>query len=202
MPLPEPAPGWGPERAPEGIPEGASEGIPERAQPEPDPEVVRYGPGVPPSQAAAESVWRTGRPLPPTPGQVRRRRLRRLLGLAVTLILLAVAGVVLWLRFFNHSPLGVTSVRFAHEVKNGCAVDVTGVITTNGSAGIISYQWEFQPQTEAPQRLSQSVTSRQHAADVTISIQGQGHGSAAQTVILHVLSPGDRSASTAVSLTC
>jgi hypothetical protein len=163
---------------------------------------MRYGPGVPLSQATAESVWRTGRPLAPTPGQVRRRRLRRLLGLAVTLILLAVAGVVLWLRFFDHSPLSVTSVHITGQVENGCAVDVTGAITTNGSAGIISYQWEFRPQTEAPQRLSQSVTARQHAADVTIAIEGQGHGSAAQTVILHVLSPGDRSDSIVVSLTC
>lgn len=126
----------------------------------------------------------------------------RLLGLAITLILLAVAGVVLWLRFFDHSPLAVTGLHFAGQTTTGCSVSVTWEIATNGSAGTISYQWEFRPQTEAPQRLSQSVTPGQHAADVTLAVQGQGHGSAAQLVILHVLSPGNRSDSTVVRLTC
>ena len=75
--------------------------------------VLRYGPGVPASQAgvAAESVWRTGhRPGPPS-RQGRLRRVRRVLGSALTVILLVAAGVVVWLRFFHHSPFHVTKVR-------------------------------------------------------------------------------------------
>jgi hypothetical protein len=165
-------------------------------------DVVRHGPGVPASQAGAESVWRTGRPPGPPPRQVRLRQLRRLLGLALTLILLAAAGVVLWLRFFDHSPLGVTTVSITQENKSGCAVDVTGEITTNGSAGTISYQWAFQPQAQAPQPLSQSVTAGQHAVFVTIAVEGQGHGSATQTVTLDVLGPGTGSDTQTVSLSC
>jgi hypothetical protein len=129
-------------------------------------------------------------------------RLRRLLGLALTVILLAAAGVVLWLRFFDHPPFGVTSVHITQQTRSGCAVDVTGKITTNGSAGTISYQWVFRPQTQAPQPLSQSVTAGQHAVYVTVAVEGQGHGSATQTVTLDVLGPGTGSDSTAVSLSC
>ena len=170
-------------------------------QPQAAPDVVRYGPGVPASQAAAESVWRTGRP-PGPPRQARLRRLRRLLGLGLTVILLAAAGVVLWLRFFDHPPFSVTGVHITRQIKSGCAVRVTGEITTNGAAGTISYQWVFRPQTEAPQPLSQSVAASQRAVYVTVAVEGQGHGSATQTVILDVLGPGAGSAPTTVSLSC
>src|SRR5580700_7028078 len=55
-------------------------------------DVLRYGPGVPASQAgvAAESVWRTGHRHGPPPRQGRLRRLRRVLGSALTVILLVV----------------------------------------------------------------------------------------------------------------
>ena len=86
----------------------------------------------------------------------------------------------------------MTGVEISQQIKSGCAVDVTGEITTNGAAGTISYQWVFRPQTEAPQPLSQSVTAGQHALDVTVAVEGQGHGSATQTVILDVLGPGSR----------
>ena len=150
----------------------------------PSSEVVRYGPGVPgpgvpASQAGAESVWRTGH-RPGTAARRRglRRRLRRLLGLALTVILLVAAGVVLWLRFFDHPPFRVTGVAITQQAKSGCTVDVTGRITTNGSAGTVSYQWVFRPQTQAPQPLNQSVVAGQHAVYVTVAVEGQGHGSA------------------------
>ncbi|HJY57832.1 MAG TPA: hypothetical protein VJ418_15755, partial [Streptosporangiaceae bacterium] len=78
---------------------------PEAAAAAGEPDVLRYGPGVPASQAgvAAESVWRTGHRSGPPPRQGRLRRVRRLLGSALTVILLIVAGVVVWLRFFDHS---------------------------------------------------------------------------------------------------
>jgi hypothetical protein len=83
----------------------------EGASPQPPMEVVRYGPGVPATpptgQAGltAERVWRTGRP----PESSRRpARLRRWFGLALTVILLAASGVVLYLRF-HHAPFHVTA---------------------------------------------------------------------------------------------
>ena len=199
--LPADAAGQGAARA---VPGGEPATQPRSGSPGPPSEVLRYGPGVPASQAAvaAESVWRTGQQPGPSPGQARRRRLRRLLGSALTVILLIAAAVVVWLRFFDHPPFHVTGVRITQQTKTSCGVDVTGRITTNGSAGTVSYQWVFRPQTQAPQPLNQPVTAGQHAVNVTVAVEGQGHGSAAQTVILQVLGPDPGSAPTNVTITC
>jgi hypothetical protein len=167
-------------------------------------DVLRYGPGVPASQAgvAAEGVWRTGHRSGPPPRQGRLRRVRRVLGSALTVILLVVAGVVVWLRFFDHSAFHVTGVSITKQTKTGCGVNVTGEIVTNGSAGTVSYQWVFQPQTQAPQPLSQTVIAGQHDVFVTVAVQGQGHGSATQKVTLDVLGPDPRTETTEVTISC
>jgi hypothetical protein len=177
--------------------------------PPPASDVVRHGPGVPGAGAAAsvaasvgaESVWRTGRQAEPPSGRRRLGRVRRVLGSALTVILLIAAGVVLWLRF-HHAPLHVTGVKITQQTKTACGADVTGRISTNGSAGTVSYQWVFNPQTQAPQPLSQSVTAGQHDVYVTVAVEGQGHGSAAQMVSLDVLGPDRRMVSTVVSISC
>ena len=164
-------------------------------------DVMRYGPGVPASPPAsqagltAELIWRTGRPPKPS------RRPRRLLGAALTVILLAASGVVLYLRF-HHAPFHVTGAAIAKQTRTGCGVDVTGRITTNGAAGTVSYQWLFRPGRTQPQPLSQSVISGQHAVYVTVAIEGSGHGSASRTVILQVLGPDPRADSTVVTVSC
>jgi hypothetical protein len=166
--------------------------------------VVRYGPGVPDSQAgvSAESVWRTGHRPGPPPRQVRVRRVRRLLGTALTVVLLVAAGVVVWLRFFDHPPFHVTGVKITQQTKTNCGVDVTGRIDTNGSAGTVLYQWVFRPQTQAPQPLDQSVVAGQHAVYVTVAVEGQGHGTATQTVTLDVLGPDTGTAFANVIISC
>jgi hypothetical protein len=166
--------------------------------------VVRYGPGVPAtppeSQAAltAQTVWQAGRL--PRPSR-RPARIRRLLGTALTVILLAASGVILYLRF-HHTPFNVTGVAIQQLTHTACGVDVTGRITTNGAAGTVSYQWLNQPGGTAPQPLSQSVASGQKAVYVTVAIQGQGHGTASETVTLQVLGPDATSASTDVVISC
>jgi hypothetical protein len=167
--------------------------------------VVRHGPGVPVAGAVAatgaESIWRTGHRPEPPPGRLTLRRVRRILGSALTVILLAAAGVVLWLRF-HHAPFHVTEVAIIQQTKTACGVDVTGRIATNGSAGTVSYQWVFRPQTQAPQPLSQSVVAGQHAVYVTVAVEGEGHGSATQEVTLDVLGPNAGTASRLVSVSC
>jgi hypothetical protein len=151
---------------------------------------------------AAESVWRTGhRPGPPS-RQGRLRRVRRALGSALTVILLVVAGIVVWLRFFDHPAFHVTGVKIIQQTKTSCGVNVTGKIVTNGSAGTVSYQWVFQPQTQAPQPLSQSVTAGLHDVFVTVAVQGQGHGTATQKVTLDVLGPDAGTDSADVTISC
>jgi hypothetical protein len=161
---------------------------------------MRYGPGVPPSQAgvSAEQVWRTGQMPHPPRRPVRRRQWA---GTALTVILLAAAGVLLFLRF-HHAPFRVTGEAIVSQAKNGCSVNVTGRIVTNGSPGTVSYQWVFAPQQEAPQPQSDSVVSGQDSTYVTVAVQGQGHGTATYNVTLQVLGPNQGSTSTVVRVSC
>jgi hypothetical protein len=168
--------------------------------------LVRYGPGIPvtvkdavEAGQTARNVWSGG---PPPAPRRRRKRLRTIFGTAFTILLLAASGVVLFLRF-HHAPFQVTGVAISQQTPTaGCGVDVTGRITTNGSAGTFSYQWVFPADRQPPQPLSQSVNVGQQAVFVTVAIQGSGHGSTSQTVILQVLGPSKRSSTAAVVIKC
>jgi hypothetical protein len=169
------------------------------------PEIVRHGPGVPAARPAgqaeltAERVWHaSGGPGRPSR---RRARLGRLAGWALTVILLAASGVALYLRF-HHAPFRVTGVAITQQAHNGCGVEVTGRITTNGSAGTVSYQWLLPPDRQPPQPLSQSAVAGQRAVYVTVAVAGQGHGSASQLVTLQVLGPDPETASAGVVISC
>lgn len=165
--------------------------------------IVRYGPGVPVilpvSQGGrtAEHVWQGQ----PPPGR-RPHRLRRLAGLALTVILLAASGVVLYVRFLYHAPFHVTGVVIAQRAPVRCGVRVTGRITTNGAAGTVSYQWLFRPGRQQPVPLSQSVTAGQDAVNVIAAVEGSGHGVARQAVTLQVLGPERKAASANVVVSC
>jgi hypothetical protein len=168
---------------------------------------TRYGPGVPVPPAAsaphaAERIWRSGR----TDQSSRRPgrgqgRWRGRAGAALTAILLAASAVVLFMRF-HHAPFHVTGVTIAPPTRNGCGVDVTAKVSTNGAAGTVSYQWLFQPEGQAPQPLSKPAAAGQNAVYVTVAVQGSGHGTASRTVTLQVLGPDVRSASIPVTLRC
>jgi hypothetical protein len=166
--------------------------------------IVRYGPGVPVvlpvSQGGrtAEHVWRGSQP--PAPPR-RSSRLRRLGGSALTVVLLVASGVILFLRFY-HPSFQVTGATVSQHTATGCRVDVVGRVTTNGSAGTVTYRWLFQPGGQQATTLHQSVSSGQHAVDVTAALEGSGQGTASQTATLQVLSPDRRTASTRVTLNC
>jgi hypothetical protein len=173
-------------------------GAPPAGQP---PEVVRYGPGVPvapPAGFTAEQVWRSGGP--PAPPR-RRGRVRRLLGSALTVILLAASGVVLYLRF-HHSPFHVTGVAISRVSPIKCGADVTARITTNGSAGTVSYQWLLRPSRLPPQPGNETVQAGQDAVYATDHITSSGHGRAFRTVTLQVLGPDQRTVSAPVVIHC
>jgi hypothetical protein len=136
-------------------------------------------------------------PIPPR----RPVRVRRLASMILTVILLAAAGVLLFLRFY-HAPFHVTGAPVLSTAQNGCAVNVTGRIPTNGASGTISYQWVFNPQQQAPQPLSQSVVSGQHDVYVTVAVEGQGHGTATEQVTLQILGPNHEAVSSVVKVSC
>jgi hypothetical protein len=179
----------------------ATETLPPADRP---PEIVRYGPGVPATPPAgqaeltAERAWLGSGPAGPSR---RLARLRRLSGAALTVILLAASGVLLYLRF-HHAPFRVTGVAITQQTHNGCGIDVTGRITTDGSAGTVSYQWVFQPEQQPPRPLSQSVVAGQHAVYVTVALEGQGHGTASGAVTLQVLGPEAKAVSERVGVSC
>jgi hypothetical protein len=103
---------------------------------------------------------------------------------------------------FHHAPFHVTGVTIAPPARNGCGVDVTAEVSTNGAAGTVSYQWLFQPDGQPPQPLSKPVAAGQDAVYVTVAVQGSGHGTASRTVTLQVLGPDVRSGSIPVTLRC
>jgi hypothetical protein len=170
----------------------------------PPTDFVRYGPGVPmtPEPRAgltAEDIWRTGLVAAAPPP--RKPRLRRALGTAFTVLLLAVAAVILFLRF-HHAAFSVTSAAITQQTRNGCSVDVTGKIATSGGAGTLSYQWVFRPDSRPPTPLTQTVIAGQKSVFVTVAVEGSGQGSATQSVTLQVLGPDKKSATTAVVIRC
>jgi hypothetical protein len=177
---------------------------PSHARPaEPAPALMKFGPGTPASpptgaSQTAERIWRAGRPDEPPR---RPRRWRGLAGAALTVILLAASAVVLYMRF-HHAPFHVTEVAITQQTQSGCAVNVTGQVSTNGVAGTVTYQWLFGPGQQAPQPLSQSVVAGQDAVDVTVAVQGSGHGSASRDVTLQILGPDRKVASASVLLRC
>jgi hypothetical protein len=203
---PADAPDRSPHAPTEVLPHPPTEVAPPTAEPSrQNQDIVRYGPGVPatlpPGQAelTAERAWRgTG---PARPPSRRRERWRRLAGAALTIALLAASAVVLYVRF-HHPPFHVTEVTITHQARNGCAVNVTGQISTNGSAGTVSYQWLFRSGQQSPQPLNQSVPAGERAVYVTVTLEGAGQGSASQEVTLQVLGPDFRTASAVVVISC
>jgi len=173
-------------------------------QPRPPAGIVRSGPGVPAPEARdkasgrAEQIWRDG----PLPGQARRPKLRRLLGPALTVVLLAASGVVLYLRSHHPPPVQVTSVTIAQRTRIACGVDVTGRITTNGAAGTVSYRWLVQPGRRQPRPRTVSIISGQHVAQVTLILPLTGHGRASELVTLQVLAPDPKATSANVAVRC
>jgi hypothetical protein len=186
-------------------PQGAPPGPPGTpgppAPPGPPRGLVRQGPGVPatpePGRAGltAEDIWRTGLVAPRAP--MRRPRWRRALGSAFTVLLLAAAAVILFLRF-HHAPFAVTSAAITQQTRSGCTADVTGKIATSGGAGTVSYQWVIRPDSQPPHPLTQTVIAGQQAVFVTVAVEG----GATRSVTLQVLGPDRKSVTTAVDIRC
>jgi hypothetical protein len=153
---------------------------------------VRFGPGVPADTTAAQ-IWRQGREQVTVPAKERLRRppakrRRSALWSGLLLLLILVAAIFLWLQ--RGDPLSVTAVDVKAPKAKGCdiTVNITGKITTNGSAGQIKYQW-WRSDKKDPIEQTDTVPSGQTAYEVSLPWTVKGQGSKKLTARLRVLSP-------------
>ncbi|MGI9005071.1 MAG: hypothetical protein ACR2FU_02540 [Streptosporangiaceae bacterium] len=125
-----------------------------------------------------------------------------MLSSALTVVLLAVSGVLLYLRSHHPPRVQVTGVTIAQRTRIACGVDVTGRITTNGAAGTVSYQWLVQPGRRQPRPKTVSIISGQNVSQVTLMLPLAGHGRASELVTLQVLAPDPKTVSADVAVSC
>ncbi|MFF5208958.1 hypothetical protein [Streptosporangium sp. NPDC000396] len=161
--------------------------------------IMRFGPGVPVETTAAQ-IWRAGRDqqqtelpsdrLPDRGAPARRRRNRTALA-SVILALMVVGILAVWLLRGSAPPLAVTGVEVTAPKKTqGCdtAVKITGVLTTNGSAGEIRYRWKRSDRKE-PIDQAEQVAAGKTSHEVSLEWTVKGEGSFKGTASLQLLSP-------------
>ncbi|MEV6841270.1 hypothetical protein AB0N17_43545 [Streptomyces sp. NPDC051133] len=102
--------------------------------------LLRFGPGVPvDEQDVLRARWRTEAVAPTSP---RSRRGRR--GRLVTTAVVAIAAVLIWLLLRPAPAPEVLAVRVqapAGPLHCGQTADLTGVVTTDGHGGPVTYRW-------------------------------------------------------------
>lgn len=172
-------------------------------------EVLRFGPGVtavlqrqlrnhdnPVTTAAA--LWH-GNPPRQQPRQ-QRRGLRRY-ALAAT-VLLAVLAYLTWQR---HGPaLAVTTVTLhttTQEPDCDSTTDVTGLVTTNGQPGTLTYRWTRSDGTSSG-LLREKLTHGQKQARLHLLWTLHGRGTYEARAQLHILTPSSHTATTHLTYHC
>jgi hypothetical protein len=150
---------------------------------------LRFGPGVQPEDTnPLMDKWRAGR-------QPRRRRRR---GWARSLIsglitIAVVGGVLVWLLLRGQDAgLEITAIKVqAPHATQRCdaAVDVVGVLTTNGKRGEISYRWRRSDGNESG-LLSASTEKGRREVRVPLHWTVTGQGKLHAVATLELLAPG------------
>jgi hypothetical protein len=169
---------------------------------------VRYGPGVPMPATTdrATAIWR-GDDVPEReaedPELAARRRNQRWI-LPLTVLILVIAVLIYYFFGRDGSVLTVSHVGVqssAGTIGCGGTERLTGVFTTDGSVGEITYQWaRSDGSTSAP--LRQPVARGTRRVAVTLDWNFKGRGALDATATLRVLSPGDASASASFAYAC
>jgi hypothetical protein len=138
---------------------------------------VRFGPGVPllPDQGTAV---------------IRGERTQRwILPLTVLILVIAVLIYFLWGR--DSGTVAVTGVRVrasSASITCGQVERLTAVLSTNGSAGAIDYEW-VRSDGATSSDLAQAVNRGQRQASVVLEWNFEGYGSLDATATLRILSP-------------
>ncbi|MFE1248303.1 hypothetical protein [Streptomyces sp. NPDC058766] len=170
---------------------------PQTAPDRTDGSVLRFGPGV-----TAAVAHRTHRTLPtaPAPAAPPRRRWRG--HVLPALVVLCVLAFLAWQRL--GPPLAVTSAEVtARPEALGCGgtARITGVVTTNGRPGTLTYRWVRSDGTSSGV-LEETTARGQSQARLQLrwTFEGAGHHTARAE--LRLLSPSPRTVSTRFSYDC
>ncbi|MFF0753186.1 hypothetical protein [Streptomyces sp. NPDC004267] len=150
--------------------------------------VLRFGPGVPRSEEEAlRALWAA-----PEPAPVPARRRRRRAGLLGAAAALAAVAVVLWLLLRPTAGPAVTAVRVTagpQALTCGGTADVTGVVTTDGHAGPVTYRW-LRSDGQRSGVLTRTARAGEDEVAVHLRWTVRGPGLFHGTARLEVLRPG------------
>ncbi|MEU6878783.1 hypothetical protein [Streptomyces sp. NPDC046712] len=148
--------------------------------------LLRFGPGVPlTEEESLRALWAA-----PAPAPTRRRRRRRA-GLLGGVAVLAAVAVVLWLMLRPSAGPTVTAAEVTtptRQLSCGQTADVTGVVTTDGRGGPITYRWV---RSDGQKSGELTRAARRGEREVTVHLQWtvRGPGLFQGTARLQVLRP-------------
>ena len=168
---------------------------------------VRFGPGVPvqaaPAPDLATAVWRGEVQPVETAQQAAARRSRRwILPLTVLILVIAVLIYFLWGRGTNAVTVDSVVVKASTPaVTCGQTERLNALITTNGGAGTLTYQWVRSDGTTS-EILTQNMNRGEGQTSVALLWNFDGYGTLDAKATLHIISPGDASGSTTFTYTC
>ncbi|MFC7840746.1 hypothetical protein [Streptomyces sp. NPDC057382] len=157
--------------------------------------VLRFGPGV----TAAGRTHRTLPALPQRPAPAGRRLRRHALP---ALVVLCVLAFLAWQRL--GPPLTVGSVTVtARPSTLGCdgTADVTGLVTTNGRPGTLTYRWVRSDGTSSGVLEEELVRGRKQAR-LHLRWTFQGKGEREARAELRIISPVSRTAAAGFTYSC
>ena len=161
--------------------------------PSPQPvELLRFGPGVP--AVLADAALPAVEPAPRLP------RRGRVLNAALTLVLAAVVGWLLWPS--GSLRVRTVSVRATPGVV-ACqkSADVVATVHTNGNAGKLKYRWTRNDGVGSG-TLVQSLARGQHSVDLHLTWTFHGPGSYDARAAVQLLSPGNTGATVNFRYVC
>ncbi|MEV4413697.1 hypothetical protein [Catellatospora sp. NPDC049609] len=166
---------------------------------------LRFGQGVPPAPPAWQIAAAQAAPQRPRKKSF-TKRLMAFLSALTTVVLLVIAGYVAWNWWQERTnavkvvKIAVTAVQPPTTVCD-VQVDVVGTIETDGSAGIVTYEW-LRSDGQSSGALEQAIKKGERTTQVHLYWRFKGQGSLNATATLRILRPQVLEASTKFTYAC